>query len=121
MNPVVVQSISLYPIKSLDPLVVEAARVLPSGGLEHDREFALFDELGKLINGKREPRIHQIRTTYDLDKLVVTLNGTKAFHLLNDRRELEGWWSDFLGMRVSIERNTATGFRTIWNRPARQS
>jgi len=110
MNPVVVQSISLYPIKSLDPLVVEAARVLPSGGLEHDREFALFDELGKVINGKREPRIHQIRTTYDLDKFVVTLNGTKAFHLLNDRRELEGWWSDFLGMRVSIERNTATGF-----------
>jgi len=106
----VVQSISLYPIKSLDPLMVEAARVLPSGALEHDREFALFDAQGKVINGKREASIHRVRAFYDLKEFSVRLNDSKAFHLISARQEIEGWFSTFLGISVSMMRNIETGF-----------
>src|SRR5262245_37749582 len=110
MSTPVVQSISLYPVKSLDPLTVEAARVLPSGALEHDREFALFDEQGKVINGKRDARIHRVRAVYDLLKFSVTLNDSEAFHLIDSKREIEDWFGNFLGIVVTMKRNTQTGF-----------
>ena len=110
MSAIVVRSISLFPIKSLDPVVVESARVLASGALEHDREFALFDEHGKVINGKRVPAIHRVRAVFDLDNSVVTLNESKAFHLIHDHAQLEDWLSSALERRVSMQRNTVTGF-----------
>jgi len=115
VSDIVVQSISLYPIKSLDPVDVQTARVLSSGALEHDREFALFNEQGDRINGKREARIHRIRAHYDLPRLLVTLSdGEKPpptpFHLVDNRRELEDWFGSYFGFRVSLERNTETGF-----------
>jgi uncharacterized protein YcbX len=110
MSTAVVKSISLHPIKSLDPLTVEAALVLPSGALEHDREFALFDEQGKVINGKREPGIQGVRATYDLERFIVALNESRPFHLVSDRREIERWIESLLGIRVFMERNTQTGF-----------
>jgi uncharacterized protein YcbX len=110
MSNIAVQSISLYPVKSLDPVMVDEARVLASGALEHDREFALFDEQGKVINGKRDARIHQIRAAYDLEKFSVVLNDSKAFHLVSDRQDIEEWFGSFLGMRVFMKRNLQTGF-----------
>ena len=111
----VVEKISLYPIKSLDPALVPTARILSSGALEHDREFALIDEQGKLINGKRDARIHKIRAGYYLPDLLVTLwsaeaTGSYTFHLIDQQRAIEDWLGDFLGCRVSLQRNTETGF-----------
>jgi len=57
--------IVIYPVKSLDGLSVGEARVLPSGALEHDRQWALFDSHGKWINGKRTPQIHRLRSSID--------------------------------------------------------
>lgn len=116
MNPpVVVQSLSLYPIKSLDPVVVPAARILSSGALEHDREFALFDEHGNWINGKREPRIHLVRADYDLDNFLVSIGSSeeperRTLHLVDNLRELEEWFGKFFGAQVSLKRNTQAGF-----------
>jgi uncharacterized protein YcbX len=109
-----VQSISLYPIKSLDPVVVPAARVLSSGTLEHDREFALFDEHGKCINGKRDARIHRIRSMFDLNGATVGLStedlAPETFHLVENRSEIERWFADFFGFPVFLQRNERTGF-----------
>jgi uncharacterized protein len=115
VSDIVVKSISLHPIKSLDPVVVQAARVLASGALEHDREFALFDEQGNRINGKRDARIHRIRAHYDLPHFLVTLGETggpppKTFHLIDDQGELEDWFGNYFGSRVLVKRNTLTGF-----------
>jgi MOSC domain-containing protein len=94
---------------------VAEAVVQRSGALEHDSEFALFDDKGKWINGKRDPRVHLIRTAYDLHQFTVTvhreddLRGT-TFHLLNDRSRLEQWLSDFLGLRIHMRRATEVGF-----------
>ena len=110
MSDAVVRSISLFPIKSLDGVAVGSARVLPSGALQHDREFALFDEKGNVINGKRAPGIHLIRATFDLEESVVTLNGSDSFHLIDDRDRIEHWFSSALDRRVILRRNTLTGF-----------
>jgi uncharacterized protein YcbX len=110
MSDTLVKRICLYPIKSIDPVAVEAARVLAGGGLEHDREFALFDEQGNVINGKREPGIHRVRARYDLEKFLVTLSESNTFHLIHDRVGIEEWFSKFLERRVSLQRNTLTGF-----------
>jgi uncharacterized protein len=112
---VVVRSISLYPIKSLDGVAVPAARILAGGTLEHDREFALFDDQGKWINGKRDSRIHRIRAEYDLSGLLVSLRDTdelrpRTFHLVEQRREAEAWFEDFFGVRVQLRRDIQNGF-----------
>lgn len=110
-----VKTITVYPIKSLDGIVVPAARILSGGALEHDREFALLDENGKFINGKRDARIHRIRAEYDLERLMVSLRVVEdsqsvTFHMLEQRKELERWFEDFFGGPVFIRRNQETGF-----------
>src|SRR5438034_793979 len=103
-----VARIFVYPIKALDGIPVDQAIILPGGSLQHDREFALFDHAGKRINGKRDRRIHSIRAQYDLSAFTVTLNG-EPFELSANPR-LEGWFSDFFGQPIHIERNLETGF-----------
>jgi len=116
MNPtVVVNSISVYPIKSLDGVVVSTARILAGGTLEHDREFAVFDDHGKWINGKRDSRIHRIRAEYDLSGLLVSLRDadesqSRTFHLVENQRELEAWFADFFGVHVHLRRDPQNGF-----------
>ncbi|HEV2455075.1 MAG TPA: MOSC N-terminal beta barrel domain-containing protein, partial [Verrucomicrobiae bacterium] len=57
--------IIIFPIKSLDGHLVESARFTAGGILENDRVFAIYDSSGKVVNGKRTPRIHELRCAYD--------------------------------------------------------
>jgi hypothetical protein len=66
--------IDLHPIKSLDPVSLAEARIGPSGGLEHDRAWALFSADGRWVNGKRTAAIHLIRAAYAKDLSSVTLS-----------------------------------------------
>jgi uncharacterized protein YcbX len=105
--------ILIYPFKSLDAVAVDAARVLPSGALDHDRQFALVDANGKWINGKRTPRIHLLRTAFDIaaNTIRVTTAGTsRDFDCAAERRELEEWLTRFFGQSVRLEENTVTGW-----------
>ena len=59
------ERITVYPIKSLDGVVLESCRVLAGGALEHDRRYALVDAEGvfayagiaaeDLLAGRDEP------------------------------------------------------------------
>jgi len=105
--------IVVYPVKSLDGVAVAEARVLPSGALEHDRQWALVDPQGKWINGKRTPRIHLLRSTIDpvAQKIALAAGGrTGSFHIDAERAPLEQWLSDFFGLAVRIEENAVAGF-----------
>ena len=115
MDRIAIKTISLYPIKALDPILVPAACVLSGGSLEHDREFALVDSHGKWINAKREPKVHLVRAQYDLATLRVTLSSPentppKTFNLVDDARAVEDWFTNFFGYAVTLQRNTTTGF-----------
>jgi uncharacterized protein YcbX len=115
MDRIAIKTISLYPIKALDPILVPAACVLSGGSLQHDREFALVDSHGKWINAKREPKVHLVRAQYDLATLRVTLSSPentppKTFNLIDDARAIEDWFTNFFGYAVTLQRNTTTGF-----------
>lgn len=106
--------IDLFPIKSLDGVTVESARILPSGALQHDREFAIVDAAGKIVNAKRTAQIQQLRATFDLANQRVRIaapeQATQAFHLWGDRAAFEQFLSDYFGFAVSLIQNQETGF-----------
>ncbi len=106
--------IAIYPIKSLDPLVFETARVLPSGALEHDRRFAMADIAGRFVNGKRTEKVHTLHSTCDPAARTVTLgprtgDERRLFHLDNDRDSLEEWLSGYFDQKISLVENELTG------------
>jgi len=113
MNPTIAQ-IWIYPIKSLDGIAVDSVEVLTSGALAGDRAYALLDAQGKFINGKRNPKIHALRATFDLAGSVVTLTAppsrTATFHLEQEQTGLERWLEEYFGQSVTLAHNLERGF-----------
>lgn len=105
--------ISIFPIKSLDGVLVESARLTAGGILEKDRVFAIYDAEGKVVNGKRTPRIHELRSQFDAGLREVRLwpNGQTAQQFqLDAPGPLEKWLSDFFGFAVVLRHETEKGF-----------
>ncbi|QDT16811.1 MOSC N-terminal beta barrel domain-containing protein [Alienimonas californiensis] len=118
--------ITVFPIKSLDGVGVDAAAVLPSGALAWDRRFALFEPDGSVVNGKREPRVHRVAARFDLSGECVTVGprtatepdggggepgpGSRTFSLHDDREELEAFLSRMLARSVRLREDQRTGF-----------
>ena len=106
--------ISIFPIKSLGSLQVQSSVVLPSGALKGDREFAIVDDSGRVVNAKRTARIHEIRSQYEWLDRSVTLSASgltnETFHLDGDRAEIEAWLSAFFEFGVHLAQNEEMGF-----------
>jgi hypothetical protein len=108
--------ITIFPIKSLDGVSLDRARLTATGALAGDREFALLDAQGQLINGKRNAAIHRIRSTFDLDRRSVTLwdqdhsAAPVSFDLDGDRQDLAAWFSNYFQQPVTIAQNSTSGF-----------
>ncbi|WP_117595230.1 MOSC domain-containing protein [Haloprofundus halophilus] len=104
--------IFVYPIKSLDPQTVDAATVVENGGLDGDREFALFDADGRYVNGKRNRDVHRLRSAVDRRDGTVRLEprdgDARTFSLGSD--DLTDWLSSYFGEPVTLERERAGGF-----------
>ncbi|MCC6536788.1 MAG: MOSC N-terminal beta barrel domain-containing protein [Bryobacterales bacterium] len=105
----IVRQLRVYPIKSLDPALVDEADVLASGALQWDRRFALFDAQGRVINGKGQPRLHLIRAAYDLANAEVALDG-RAFSLTREGPEIAAWFTARLDQPVEWREDAAAGF-----------
>lgn len=108
-----VSRLFIYPIKSLDRVEVETATILRSGALKRDREYGIFDSSG-FVNGKRNRKVHAIRSQFDLETNVVSLwlekEAINKFQIDRDRDKLEHWLSDYFGLKVNIQQNLETGF-----------
>jgi uncharacterized protein YcbX len=110
-------NIRLHPIKSLDPIEVPVARISPSGGLVHDRAWALYSVDGKWVNGKRTPAIHLIRSSYSPDVRSVTLSvpgdrrkiPTRTFAFPEAQEEASEWFSVFFEQQITV-RYSENGF-----------
>ncbi len=110
--------ITIYPIKSLDGISLEKAVISEGGCLLHDREYAMFDEKGELINGKSNPLVHSLRTAFDFDKETVSfrLNNDmpwNEFHLVNEKSEIEVFLSAHFRMKVQIQQNKTGRFLDV--------
>ncbi len=105
--------IDIYPIKSLDGLTLPQATILSSGALQHDREFALFDEQGRFVNGKHNQKVHTIRSHFDIHTETLSLQIDvlkQVFDIHKEHLKLEAWLSDYFGFPVSLKQDIQTGF-----------
>lgn len=112
--------IYIYPIKSLDGIAITQATVLKSGALQHDREFAIFDQKGQFANGKRHSKIQLLRSSFDIDAQTVSFQVQDTeqkyqFHL-DQRSVLAAWLSNYFGFPVQLQ-NSLTGFPDDTNAP----
>lgn len=107
--------IVIYPIKSLDGVEVTQAKVLSSGALECDREFAIVDEQGEFVNGKRHAKIHLLRSQFNISHRTISLqipneDLPRLFHLDEERQALVTTLSEFFGFPVNLVQNSVMGF-----------
>lgn len=108
------EQLRIYPVKGLDGITVEATDIRDSGTLAHDREFALFDANGDVINGKHTDRVHDLTTDFDptLGTFTVeTPDGeTRQFVLESEHDRAEQWFSEFFDIDLTLRRDTSLGF-----------
>jgi uncharacterized protein YcbX len=110
-------NIRLHPIKSLDPLDVQEARIGPGGGLEHDRAWALYSVDGQWVNGKRTAAIHLIRAAFASGLSSVTLSvpgdkrkiPTTTFAFPADTAAASEWFSNYFEHPITV-RHSHEGF-----------
>ncbi len=107
--------ISIYPVKSLDRVVLDHCSVLAGGALKGDREFAILDQQGKFVNGKRHAKIHQLRSRFDCDQRALTLwlqdsQESATFQIDTEDDALTAWLTQYFGMPAQLSQNTTTGF-----------
>ena len=110
-----VERLTVYPVKALDGMDCESVSILSGGTLAHDREFAMFDADGDVVNGKRTDRVHDIDTGYDPDTgtLSVTTDGDSASFELRDageRTRAAEWLSAFFDVDLTVERDETLGY-----------
>lgn len=109
-----VERLRVFPIKGLDGIDIETAPVLEGGTLKYDREFALFDADGNVINGKRTERVHDLTTDFDPESGVLRVETSggdaRRFDLHAERTRAARWFSDCFDLQVTLERDTSLGF-----------
>jgi uncharacterized protein YcbX len=108
-------AIHIFPFKSLDGINVERATILPGGSLTGDRTFAIVDEQGLFVNGKRNALVHRLRTHFDPHERILALrlqdsSQEHLFHIDRERELLNAWFSAYFGYPVSVQENTTHGF-----------
>lgn len=105
----------MFPFKSLDAADVPAATLTPRGALHLDRAFALVDANGALVNGKREPRVHELRVAYDPALSRATFVSPRLTHRITfdfdeDAAALETWLERHFDRPIRVLRDFSGGF-----------
>lgn len=113
--------IDLYPIKALDGVSVAAAEIDAAGALRHDRYYALFDDQDRIVNGKRDARIHRIRALYadDFSRVSLSAPGMPdlAAELATETAALENWFSRYFDRTILLRERAPGGFPDDSERP----
>jgi len=105
--------IRIFPIKSLDGIAVEESRITDGGILENDRIYAIMDGEGKVVNGKRTARVHDLRCAFDADLREVQLwenDRTPTQFQLHEPSRMNAWLSEFFGFSVGLQHDAHKGF-----------
>jgi uncharacterized protein YcbX len=103
----------IFPIKALDGIAVDASTITSGGILEHDRIYAIMDSEGKVVNGKRTARVHDLRCAFDSDLNEVQLwdkDGSPRQFRLRETAQINKWLSDFFGFSVGLQHDAQKGF-----------
>ncbi len=109
-----VRDIFVYPVKGLDPHRIATAEITSGGSLRYDRMFAMKDEQGKYINGKKSERIHLLRSLFFPETLSIIFSGRdisqQTFQLTENIHFIEEFLSGFFQKKITFLRNELSGF-----------
>jgi uncharacterized protein len=111
----ILDRITIYPIKSLDGVMVNSAKISAGGALMFDRRWAIVDADDKIVNAKRTAKIQQLRSQFDLDLGSIDIyaiddNITHSFSLQTELSTLAKWLSEFFEFPISLVENAVSGF-----------
>jgi uncharacterized protein YcbX len=105
--------IDIFPIKALDGISVPEARITAGGILENDRVYSIVDQDGKVVNGKRTARVHQLRCDFDAAvkeaRLWQDQQSPRQFSL-DAPADIDKWLSDFFGFPARLLHDPEKGF-----------
>jgi uncharacterized protein len=108
-----IERITVYPIKSLDGVDVQQAKITEGGALQWDRAFALYNESGRTVNAKKYPAILKVRAHFDLEHLTVHLSTAQdqlTFQLPDDQDRIAQFFSEYFGEPIHMKQNLTSGF-----------
>ena len=116
-NPVV-DTITIYPVKSLDGISLQQAQIGNGGCLVHDREYAIVDSNGKFVKGKNNDLVYLLRSEIDFENETIGFRHESEvdwnrFHLQNDIPAINEFLSAYFKMPVTLARNTEGEFLDI--------
>lgn len=108
------ERLRVFPVKALDAVDLEAARILEGGTLSYDREFAIYDADGAVVNGRQTDDVHQLATQFDPETYVLTIEPPagerRPFDLETDHQAFTRWLSEYFDRDVELRRDRSTGF-----------
>lgn len=112
-----VAKIRIYPIKSLSPLDLQSCEV-GIHSLSNDRLYAMFDDTGRVMNGKRNSRVNLLHAEYDLENGSVSFTNKETgikdlFELKEGNKELDSYLSTFFGVPLRLIKNASGQFMDI--------
>lgn len=101
-----ISKLRIYPVKSLGHIELEEAEV-GIHSLKNDRLFAMVDNFGRYVNGKRTNKVNQLQSEYDLPNETIWLsdkNGGEptAFELRVGNEQLDAYLSDFFDIPLHL-------------------
>jgi uncharacterized protein YcbX len=134
-QPLFVQNLYLFPIKSLGGIAVQEALV-EERGFKYDRRWMLVDESGEFLTQRQHPQLALLQVALDELKLTVfskenpsreisfELESTSGKEMqvkvwgdevvaLQVAPAVSAWFSDFLGMSVELVRMPETSHRKL--------
>lgn len=113
--------ITIYPIKSLDGVDLGEIEVLRSGALRNDRRWAILDQEGQFVNGKRTSTIQAIRAVFTRNTESVTLKHpairSAEFEIASELAGVSQWLSEALRLQCNLVENRETGFPDDFEAP----
>jgi len=112
-----ISKLRIYPIKSLGHVEVEEAEI-GIRSLKYDRQFAMVDENGRYVNGKRTGRVNQLQSKFDLSTGSIWLaeKGNEEaiqFELRAGNADLDKYLSEFFDIKLNLVQNDKGEFMDI--------
>lgn len=114
----VLKKITIYPVKSLDGILLQKAQIGNGGCLVHDRAYAIVDSAGKYVNGKSNSLVHSLRSDIDFENNVIGFRHEhntewNRFHLQNNKEAIDDYLSAFFKIPVNLLNNTGGKFLDV--------
>jgi uncharacterized protein YcbX len=117
INPVI-DRITIYPVKSLDGVSVQKAKIGHGGCLEHDREYAICKKDGKYVKGKNSDLVYLLRSSVDFENEIISFRQDSgdtwnSFHLQKDKTAIDTFLSSFFEMPVTLQKDSTGKFLDV--------